>query len=411
MAWVAIDRAVKDVERFKLDGPVVHWRRLRDTIHAQICEHGFDAEIGSFVQSYGSKDLDASLLMMPLVGFLPLSDPRMRGTVEAIERHLVTDGFVARYAPSTAVDGLPPGEAAFLLCTFWLADNLALLGRRGDARRLFERLLNIRNDVGLLAEQYDPAARRFIGNFPQAFSHVALINTAHNLTQTGGPAATGGGMRGGSRARARGRARLEEYDVGCAAHAFFHEHNAEHVLLEIVDEAGRDVAPGNIGRVLVTTLENYLMPLVRYEIGDYAVATQGRCSCGRTLPLLGRILGRQVNLFRKSDGSLISGWQVVGTLRKFPDLKTFQVVQKSILQFCVRYVAGRPLSPEGETAVRSKLRDDLGEAAEVAFEQVTEIQRAPSGKFMVTVCQVPERGLEAAEGIAKTDLSRCRVHV
>lgn len=187
--------------------------------------------------------------------------------------------------------------------------------------------------------------------------------------------------------------------------------NAEHVLLEIVDEAGRDVAPGNMGTVLVTTLENYLMPLVRYEIGDYAVATQGRCSCGRTLPMLGRILGRQLNLLRKSDGSVMSGWQVVGTLRKFPDLKTFQVVQQSILQFCVRYVADRPLSPEGETAVRSKLRDDLGEAAEVAFEQVTEIQRAPSGKFMVTLCQVPERGLEAAEGIAKTDLSRCRVQV
>ena len=165
--------------------------------------------------------------------------------------------------------------------------------------------------------------------------------------------------------------------------------NAEHVLLEIVDEAGRAVAASEMGRVLVTTLENYLMPLVRYEIGDYAVAAESGCSCGRTLPLLGRALGRQVNLFRKPDGSLMSGWRAVGTLRKFPDLKTFQVVQKSILQFCVRYVADRPLSPEGETAVRSKLCDDLGEAAEVAFEQVTEIQRAPSGKFMVTVCQVP----------------------
>jgi GH15 family glucan-1,4-alpha-glucosidase len=189
MAWVAVDRAIKNVERFGLDGPAAQWRRWRDTIHTEICQRGFDAERGAFVQSYGSKDLDASLLMMPLVGFLPVSDPRMRGTVEAIERHLTTDGLVARYATSAAVDGLPPGEAAFLLCTFWLADNFALLGRQAEARRLFERLLDIRNDVGLLAEQYDPRARRLMGNFPQAFSHVALINTAHNLTPTTGPAA------------------------------------------------------------------------------------------------------------------------------------------------------------------------------------------------------------------------------
>jgi GH15 family glucan-1,4-alpha-glucosidase len=181
MAWVAVDRAIKSVERLGLDGPVDHWRRLRATIHDEVCRRGFDPDLKSFVQYYGSKELDASLLMLPLVGFLPATDPRIRGTVEAIERHLVTDGFVARYAGTSHVDGLPAGEEAFVLCTFWLADNLALLNRHADARRLFERLLEIRNDVGLLSEQYDPTARRLMGNFPQAFSHVALINTAHNL--------------------------------------------------------------------------------------------------------------------------------------------------------------------------------------------------------------------------------------
>jgi GH15 family glucan-1,4-alpha-glucosidase len=140
------------------------------------------------VQCYGSQDLDASLLMIPLVGFLPADDPRMAGTVKAIGEHLLADGFVLRYRTAPHVDGLPPGEGAFLACTFWLADNLALQGRRGEAREIFERLLAIRNDVGLLSEQYDPAARRFLGNFPQAFSHVGLINTALNLTARGGPA-------------------------------------------------------------------------------------------------------------------------------------------------------------------------------------------------------------------------------
>jgi GH15 family glucan-1,4-alpha-glucosidase len=188
MAWVGIDRAVKAVERFGRDGPVDRWRRLRTTIHEEVCRRGFNAELHAFVQSYESTDLDASLLMIPLVGFLPPSDARVRGTVEAIERHLVTDGFVARYSTASGVDGLPTGEQAFLLCTFWLADNLALLGRQADARRLFEHLLGIRNDVGLLSEQYDPMARRLLGNFPQAFSHVALVNTAHNLTGAIGPA-------------------------------------------------------------------------------------------------------------------------------------------------------------------------------------------------------------------------------
>ena len=189
MAWVAADRAVKAVERFALDGPVNRWRRLRDAIHQEVCEKGWNASVGAFVQYYGSTELDASLLMMALVGFLPASDPRVRGTVHAIERDLVVDGFVLRYHPrgSETVDGLPPGEGTFLPCTFWLADNLVLLGREDDATRICEQLLGVCNDVGLLAEEYDPRARRFLGNFPQAFSHVALVNTARNLSRGAGP--------------------------------------------------------------------------------------------------------------------------------------------------------------------------------------------------------------------------------
>ncbi|MGH8611920.1 MAG: glycoside hydrolase family 15 protein [Gammaproteobacteria bacterium] len=188
MAWVAFDRAIKAVERFGLEGPNERWRVLRDTIHEEICREGYDAKRNTFVQYYGGEGLDASLLMIPLVGFLPASDPRVRGTVEAIERHLVTEGFVARYPTRPDVDGLPSGEGAFLACTFWLADNLALLGRHDDARQLFERLLELRNDVGLLSEEYDPSTHRLVGNFPQAFSHVGLINTARNLSRPGGPA-------------------------------------------------------------------------------------------------------------------------------------------------------------------------------------------------------------------------------
>jgi GH15 family glucan-1,4-alpha-glucosidase len=188
MAWVAADRAVKAVEQFGAAGPVDAWRKLRADIHRDVCERGFDASLGSFVQSYGSKHLDASLLMIPLVGFLPALDPRVRGTVAAIQKHLVHDGFVLRYATETGVDGLEPGEGVFLACTFWLADNLALAGREDEARELFERLCSIRNDVGLLSEEYDPASRRFLGNFPQAFSHVGFINTARNLSRRGGPA-------------------------------------------------------------------------------------------------------------------------------------------------------------------------------------------------------------------------------
>ncbi|MCC6381628.1 MAG: glycoside hydrolase family 15 protein [Dehalococcoidia bacterium] len=181
MAWVAFDRAVKAVERFGCEGDAERWRRVRAEIHADVCASAYDADRQTFVQSYGSQDLDAALLMIPMVGFLPPSDRRVAGTVAAIQQHLVRDGFVQRYSPREDLDGLPPGEGAFLACTFWLADNLVMLGQTEEARRIFDRLLGIRNDVGLLSEEYDPAAGRLLGNYPQAFSHVALVNTAHNL--------------------------------------------------------------------------------------------------------------------------------------------------------------------------------------------------------------------------------------
>jgi len=181
MAWVAVDRAIKSAEEFQRDGVVEKWRALRDQIHAEVCEKGFDREIGAFVQAYGSKQLDASALMMPVVGFLPPHDPRIRGTVEQIERHLLVDGLVLRYDSAATDDGLPAGEGAFLACSFWLADNYVLKGRFDDAHALFERLLSLRNDVGLLAEEYDPRSKRQLGNFPQAFSHIALVGTAFNL--------------------------------------------------------------------------------------------------------------------------------------------------------------------------------------------------------------------------------------
>lgn len=188
MTWVAVDRAIKAVERFGLSGPVDSWRSLRTTIHDDICRHGFAPDRNTFVQAYGSKELDASLLLIPLVGFLPPTDPRVIGTVEAIQRELTNDGFVLRYRTKSGTDALPSGEGAFLACSFWLTDNLALMGRYEEAQQLFERLLAIRNDVGLLAEEYDSRTRRQLGNFPQAFSHVGLINAAHNLALEQGPA-------------------------------------------------------------------------------------------------------------------------------------------------------------------------------------------------------------------------------
>jgi GH15 family glucan-1,4-alpha-glucosidase len=188
MAWVAFDRAVKMVEGFRMPGPLERWRELRRAIHVDVCRRGFSRKRNSFVQSYGSEELDASLLLIPITGFLPCSDPRVVSTVEAIRRDLTVDGLVMRYRTHEAIDGLPPGEGVFLACSFWLADNLCMQGRWDEARALFERLVALANDVGLLSEEYDPVARRFLGNFPQAFSHVALINTAMNLGEREKPA-------------------------------------------------------------------------------------------------------------------------------------------------------------------------------------------------------------------------------
>ena len=187
MAWVAFDRAVKMVEGLGLQGPVDRWRELRSRIHRDVCERGYSERRRAFVQSYDSDELDAALLLVPTTGFLPADDPRMVGTVEAIQRGLTVDGLVQRYLPHASLDGLPPGEGVFLACSFWLADNLCLQGRRDEAHELFERLLALSNDVGLLAEEYDPVARRFLGNFPQAFSHIALVNTALNLGEVEKP--------------------------------------------------------------------------------------------------------------------------------------------------------------------------------------------------------------------------------
>jgi GH15 family glucan-1,4-alpha-glucosidase len=183
MAWVAFDRAIKSAQEFGLEGPIDRWREIAAAIHADVCRRGFNAELGTFVQSYEGKQLDASLLLLPQVGFLPPDDPRVRATLRAIERRLLVDGFVMRYDTAATDDGLPPGEGVFLACSFWLVDAYILQHRWRDARRLFDRLLELRNDVGLLSEEYDPRRRRLVGNFPQAFTHVALVNSAFNLTR------------------------------------------------------------------------------------------------------------------------------------------------------------------------------------------------------------------------------------
>jgi GH15 family glucan-1,4-alpha-glucosidase len=192
MAWVAADRAVKSVERHPLDGPVDRWRQLRDDIHADVCRYGYDANRQTFTESYGRPELDAALLMLPLVGFCDANDPRMTGTVDAIEQDLLADGFVRRYGGKSLgdVDGLPGTEGAFLPCSFWLADNYILQGRLREARLMFERLTGIANDVGLLSEEYDTRRKRLVGNFPQAFTHVGLVNTAHSLAERRWPTQT-----------------------------------------------------------------------------------------------------------------------------------------------------------------------------------------------------------------------------
>jgi GH15 family glucan-1,4-alpha-glucosidase len=188
MAWVAFDRAIQLAESWKFDGKddehtahVAQWRKTRDEIHALVCEKGFNKKLNSFTQTFDSEELDAATLILSLVGFLPADDPRIIGTVEAVEKNLTQDGFVLRYNTSTSSDGLPPGEGAFLACSFWLVSNLALIGRKKDATELFERLLSLCNDVGLLSEEYDPKQKRLVGNFPQAFSHISLIGAAYTL--------------------------------------------------------------------------------------------------------------------------------------------------------------------------------------------------------------------------------------
>lgn len=184
MAWVAFDRAIKIAETGKMEAPLTRWKQARDLIHQQVCEKAFNTRLKSFVQYYGSEQLDASLLLMAIVGFLPPEDPRIRGTVEAIEHHLTQDGLVMRYDTSKTEDGLPGSEGKFLACSFWLVSNLKLIGREADAHKLFERLISLTNDVGLLSEEYDTKRKRLVGNFPQAFSHIALIGVAYHLTKS-----------------------------------------------------------------------------------------------------------------------------------------------------------------------------------------------------------------------------------
>ena len=188
MCWVAFDRAVKSVEHFGLEGPVERWRVLRDRIHADVCTNGFSAVRNSFVQTYGGEAMDASLLLIPQVGFLPADDPRIAGTIAAVEKELLRDGLVLRYRPENVDDGVGGEEGAFLVCSFWLADAYAMSGRLAEATSLFEHLLSLRNDLGLLAEEYDPVSKRLVGNFPQGFSHIGLINSAYNLIDAHGPA-------------------------------------------------------------------------------------------------------------------------------------------------------------------------------------------------------------------------------
>jgi GH15 family glucan-1,4-alpha-glucosidase len=187
MTWVAVDRAIKMAERFAMRAPVDRWRALRDEIHRDVCANGYDSELGSFTQYYGGKTLDAALLLIPTVGFLPATDERVAGTIKAVERGLMRDGFVQRYLTDTgaSVDGLPGREGAFLACSFWLVDAYVLSGRVREARELFRRLIGVANDVGLFSEEYDVSRRRLVGNFPQAFSHVAFVNSARNLSSSG----------------------------------------------------------------------------------------------------------------------------------------------------------------------------------------------------------------------------------
>ena len=205
MAGVAFDRAIKSATEFGMKGPIDQWEKIRAAIHEDVCRQGYDRDRETFVQIYGEPQLDASLLLIAAVGFLPPDDPRVASTVAAIERELVVDGLVRRYDTSATEDGLPAGEGLFLACSFWLADAYQLIGRDADAKVLFERLLELRNDLGLLAEEYDPTRRRLVGNFPQAFSHIGLVNTAHNLTHADKPSERRGGKKAVASVRAEAK--------------------------------------------------------------------------------------------------------------------------------------------------------------------------------------------------------------
>jgi len=203
MAWVAFDRAIKSAEMYKLPGDLDRWRKVRDEIHRDVCSRGYDADMGSFVRAYGSKELDASLLLLPAIGFLPPKDPRIQGTVAAIERDLLVHGLVRRYDTGKSDDGLSGSEGVFLACSFWLVDAYVMQGRRKEAEALFEHLLSLRNDVGLLSEEYEPHAKRLIGNFPQAFSHLALVNSASNLAHHEKPAEQRGEVKVNGKEKAK----------------------------------------------------------------------------------------------------------------------------------------------------------------------------------------------------------------
>jgi GH15 family glucan-1,4-alpha-glucosidase len=241
MAWVAIDRAIKTAEENNLEGPIGQWKKIRKEIHDQVCNEGFNAEKGSFTQYYGSDQLDASLLMIPLVGFLPATDPRVRATIEAVERELVEGGFVLRYrtADTGDVDGLTGREGAFLACSFWLADCLSMIGREHDARQMLDRLLGLRNDLGLLSEEYDPVAGRLVGNFPQAFSHVSLVNTASKMGGEEKPSTSHVITGLAQRALAEGSRSAATRHMG----AF----SARSVLSKMVDSAGLGIGRGAAG--------------------------------------------------------------------------------------------------------------------------------------------------------------------
>jgi hypothetical protein len=248
MAWVAIDRAIKTAEEYGRDGPVDSWKEIRQEIHDQVCEEGFNANVGSFTQYYGSDQLDASLLMIPLVGFLPAQDPRVRGTIEAVERDLVEGGFVLRYRTDDTgnVDGLSGREGSFLACSFWLADCLTLLGRNHDARQMLDRLLGLRNDLGLLSEEYDAVAGRLVGNFPQAFSHVSLVNSASKLAGEEKPT-TNHVIQGlARRAMSQGKSSGRQHHMGGLT--------AQGMLTRLSESIGAD-RPGSAARVIKAAVD------------------------------------------------------------------------------------------------------------------------------------------------------------